>query len=114
MLWRSNTSLRSRWLDKAVLILASVAPLGLAAQEHDGARRVPASPAELRLSYAPVVQRAAPAVVHVYALPPIGTPPAFGQPLTHAIVSAAARPQVAITDYQFLIQTDAAINPGNS
>ncbi len=67
MLWRSNTSLRSRWLDKAVLILASVAPLGLAAQEHDGARRVPASPAELRLSYAPVVQRAAPAVVNVYA-----------------------------------------------
>src|SRR5712691_3615129 len=67
MLWRSNTSLRSRWLEKAVLILASVAPLGLAAQEHDGARRVPASPAELRLSYAPVVQRAAPAVVNVYA-----------------------------------------------
>jgi Do/DeqQ family serine protease len=30
-------------------------------------RRVPASPNELRLSYAPVVQRAAPAVVNVYA-----------------------------------------------
>jgi Do/DeqQ family serine protease len=30
-------------------------------------RRVPASPAEVRLSYAPVVQRAAPAVVNVYA-----------------------------------------------
>jgi Do/DeqQ family serine protease len=30
-------------------------------------RRVPTSPAELRLSYAPVVQRAAPAVVNVYA-----------------------------------------------
>src|SRR6201993_673198 len=30
-------------------------------------RRVPASPAELRLSYAPVVQRVHPAVVNVYA-----------------------------------------------
>ena len=30
-------------------------------------RRVPSSPNELRLSYAPVVQRAAPAVVNVYA-----------------------------------------------
>jgi Do/DeqQ family serine protease len=30
-------------------------------------RRVPAAPAEVRLSYAPVVQRAAPAVVNVYA-----------------------------------------------
>ncbi|HET7681011.1 MAG TPA: Do family serine endopeptidase [Xanthobacteraceae bacterium] len=34
-----------------------------AAQE----RRVPASPAEVKLSYAPVVQKAAPAVVNVYA-----------------------------------------------
>src|SRR5438093_5914385 len=67
MLWRSNTSLRSRWLAKAVVMLASLAPLGLAAQEHGEARRVPSSPAELRMSYAPVVQRAAPAVVNVYA-----------------------------------------------
>src|SRR5213080_2773437 len=67
MLWRSNTSLRSRWLARAILMLASLAPLGLAAQEHGGARRVPSSPDELRLSYAPVVQRAAPAVVNVYA-----------------------------------------------
>src|SRR5205809_2314537 len=48
-------------------MLASLAPLGLAAQEHGEARRVPSSPTELRLSYAPVVQRAAPAVVNVYA-----------------------------------------------
>jgi len=39
------------------------APPGASAQE----RRVPSSPTELRLSYAPVVQRAAPAVVNVYA-----------------------------------------------
>src|SRR5438132_9177177 len=30
-------------------------------------RRVPSSPAELRLSYAPIVQRVQPAVVNVYA-----------------------------------------------
>ncbi len=53
----------------AVAILAFLssipfwAPPGASAQE----RRVPSSPTELRLSYAPVVQRAAPAVVNVYA-----------------------------------------------
>src|SRR5947208_17116135 len=68
MFWRSNTSfLRSRWLARAILMLASLAPLGLAALEHGEARRVPSSPTELRLSYAPVVQRATPAVVNVYA-----------------------------------------------
>ena len=35
-------------------------------------RRVPASPNELRLSYAPVVQRVAPAVVNVYAAKTVG------------------------------------------
>src|SRR6266536_6001641 len=34
--------------------------------------------------------------------------------LRSAIPSALARSQVGITDYQFFIQTDAAINPGNS
>src|SRR5437588_4026193 len=227
MLRRSNTSLRSRWLARAILMLASLAPLGLAAQEHGGARRVPSSPTELRLSYAPVVQRAAPAVVNVYAAKTvavrnplfddpifrrffggpgapggsgdqvqrslgsgvlvepvgrvvtnthviegadqvrvsladkrefeaemvlkdsrsdlavlrikaqnerfpalefadsdalevgdvvlaIGNPFAVGQTVTHGIVSALARTEVGITDYQFFIQTDAAINPGNS
>jgi Do/DeqQ family serine protease len=36
-------------------------------------RRVPASPNEVRLSYAPVVQRAAPAVVNVYAARAVAT-----------------------------------------
>src|SRR5712691_5468450 len=36
-------------------------------------RRVPASPGEVRLSYAPVVQRAAPAVVNVYAARAVAT-----------------------------------------
>jgi len=44
------------------LLLASVSSEGFAQE-----RRVPSSPTELRLSYAPVVQRAAPAVVNVYA-----------------------------------------------
>ena len=205
----------------AVILLASV-PLSASAQE----RRVPTSPTELRLSYAPVVQRAAPAVVNVYAAKTvsvrnplfddpifrrffgvpggpgggeqmqrslgsgvvidasglvvtnnhvidgadqvkvsladkrefeaeivlkdsrsdlavlrikaqnerfpvlefadsdalevgdvvlaIGNPFAVGQTVTHGIVSAVARTQVGITDYQFFIQTDAAINPGTS
>jgi Do/DeqQ family serine protease len=48
----------------ALGLLVSV-PLVPDASAQD--RRVPTSPTELRLSYAPVVQRAAPAVVNVYA-----------------------------------------------
>jgi Do/DeqQ family serine protease len=51
----------------AVLMVVTAAPLGVTAQERIPERRVPSSPNELRLSYAPVVQRAAPAVVNVYA-----------------------------------------------
>jgi len=39
----------------------------------------------------------------------IGNPFAVGQTVTQGIVSALARTQVGITDYQFFIQTDAAI-----
>jgi len=46
----------------AIALLAGL-PTGATAQE----RRVPSSPAELQLSFAPVVQRVAPAVVNVYA-----------------------------------------------
>src|SRR3982075_938229 len=45
----------------ALLVLLAAAP----AMSQD--RRVPASPAEIRLSYAPIVQRVQPAVVNVYA-----------------------------------------------
>jgi Do/DeqQ family serine protease len=45
----------------ALLVLLAAAP----AMAQD--RRVPASPAELRLSYAPIVQHVQPAVVNVYA-----------------------------------------------
>jgi Do/DeqQ family serine protease len=48
-----------------LLVVLSLAPIGSAAQAQD--RRAPASQNEVRLSYAPIVQRAAPAVVNVYA-----------------------------------------------
>jgi len=53
--------LRSLFL--AILISFATALLGASAQE----RRVPSSSNEVRLSYAPIVQRVAPAVVNVYA-----------------------------------------------
>jgi Do/DeqQ family serine protease len=67
MPWRLNVSLTLRRLATTVLILGAAAPLGLSAQEQSPTRRVPSSANELRLSYAPVVHRAAPAVVNVYA-----------------------------------------------
>ena len=47
----------------AALSVAVIAASPSLAQE----RRVPSSAAELRLSYAPIVQRVEPAVVNVYA-----------------------------------------------
>lgn len=44
----------------------------------------------------------------------IGNPFGVGQSVTSGIVSALARTQVGDGDYQFFIQTDAAVNPGNS
>jgi Do/DeqQ family serine protease len=58
-------SLRLIRLASAVVLAA--APVAAAAQDRGVERRVPSSANELRLSYAPVVQRAAPAVVNVYA-----------------------------------------------
>jgi len=53
----------------SVLAVAFAMILPSAAQD----RRVPATPAELRLSYAPVVQKAAPSVVNVYAARTVAT-----------------------------------------
>jgi len=47
----------------SALIIVTIVVLPVTAQD----RRVPASPMELRMSYAPVVQKAAPSVVNVYA-----------------------------------------------
>ncbi len=44
----------------------------------------------------------------------IGNPFGVGQTVTSGIVSALARTDVGVSNYQFFIQTDAAIHPGNS
>ncbi len=44
----------------------------------------------------------------------IGNPFGVGQTVTSGIISATARTDVGVTDYAFFIQTDAAVNPGNS
>lgn len=44
----------------------------------------------------------------------IGNPFGLGQTVTSGIISALARTQAGVSDYQFFIQTDAAINRGNS
>jgi Do/DeqQ family serine protease len=50
---------------RLIAFLAAIATLVAPAAAQE--RRLPASPTELRLSYAPVVQKAAPSVVNVYA-----------------------------------------------
>jgi len=57
--------MRSRFPAIFLALLAVLIAAGAEVSAQD--RRVPASPNEIRLSYAPVVQRAAPAVVNVYA-----------------------------------------------
>src|SRR5258708_18520492 len=55
-----------RFVPFAAIVAACLSVLGAgSAMAQD--RRVPSSGAELRLSYAPIVQRAQPAVVNVYA-----------------------------------------------
>ncbi len=44
----------------------------------------------------------------------LGNPFGVGQTVTSGIVSATARTNQGISDYQFFIQTDASVNPGNS
>jgi Do/DeqQ family serine protease len=44
----------------------------------------------------------------------IGNPFGLGQTVTSGIVSAVARSQAGINDFQFFLQTDAAVNMGNS
>jgi Do/DeqQ family serine protease len=51
----------------AATMLCVVAMAGTVDNAAGQERRVPASPAEVKLSYAPIVQRAQPAVVNVYA-----------------------------------------------
>ena len=75
-------SLPLRWLATAALVVIAAAPLGAGAQERTPERRVPSSANELRLSYAPIVRRAAPAVVNVYAAKTVAVRnPLFDDPI---------------------------------
>jgi Do/DeqQ family serine protease len=56
-----------RFRNAATILLCLGALAGTVHKAAAQDRRVPASPAELRLSYAPIVQRVQPAVVNVYA-----------------------------------------------
>ena len=44
----------------------------------------------------------------------IGSPFGFGNSVTHGIVSALGRSHLGINRFEDFIQTDAAVNPGNS
>jgi S1-C subfamily serine protease len=64
--WTSSDSWDFRMMHLrplAALLISTLVAMPAFAQD----RRVPTSPAELRLSYAPIVQRVQPAVVNVYA-----------------------------------------------
>jgi Do/DeqQ family serine protease len=75
----------------ASLVSAALSPLSAHAQD----RRVPASPAELQLSYAPVVKRVAPAVVNVYAARVVeNRNPFMNDPLFRQFFGAVPREQV--------------------
>lgn len=65
----------------AVLVALVALPIGLTADAAAQDRRVPASAAELRLSFAQAVRRAAPAVVNVYAAKIERINPFFDDPL---------------------------------
>jgi Do/DeqQ family serine protease len=74
--------LRLARLATAVLVAVMAAPLLAFGQDRGLERRVPTSPSELRLSYAPVVQRAAPTVVNVYAAKTVAVRnPLFDDPI---------------------------------
>src|SRR6266700_4194461 len=88
-----NMSLPSRWLATAVLIVIAMAPLAAAAEERIPERRVPSSANELRLSYAPVVRRAAPAVVNIYAAKTVAVRnPLLDDPIFRRFFGAPAAP----------------------
>jgi Do/DeqQ family serine protease len=80
---------RPTFLAAGLLVLLASGPPGASAQE----RRVPTSPVELRLSYAPVVQRAAPAVVNVYAAKTVSVRnPLFDDPIFRRFFSVPGGP----------------------
>src|SRR5262249_50552996 len=80
------------------LVVASLAlllPIGGARAQLQDNRVVPASPGDLRLSYAPIVKRVAPAVVNVYAAKVVeNRNPLFEDPIFRRFFGGGARDQV--------------------
>ena len=75
----------------AAVVALSALLVGASAQD----RRVPSSPAELQLSFAPVVKRVAPAVVNVYAARVVeNRNPFMNDPLFRQFFGAVPREQV--------------------
>jgi Do/DeqQ family serine protease len=75
----------------AAILAWSALPMGAKAED----RRVPSSPAELQLSFAPVVKRATPAVVNVYAARVVeNRNPFINDPLFRQFFGAMPREQV--------------------
>ena len=73
----------------AVLLVSAALAMPALAQD----RRVPSSAAELRLSYAPIVQRVQPAVVNVYAAKVVqNRNPFLDDPFFRRFFGAAGRP----------------------
>jgi Do/DeqQ family serine protease len=78
MILRPQLAFGLKVLAAAGLVILATLPPDASAQD----RRVPTSPGELRLSYAPVVQRVAPAVVNVYAAKTVAVSnPLFDDPI---------------------------------
>ena len=85
---------RSSWLATAMLIALAASAFGASAQERMPERRVPSSASELRLSYAPVVQHVAPAVVNVYAAKTVTVRnPLFDDPIFRRFFGAPGSPR---------------------
>src|SRR5208282_2493368 len=82
-------------ISAAAIVLLAMFARGAGAQENQVQRQVPASPAELQLSFAPVVKRVAPAVVNVYAARVVeNRNPFINDPLFRQFFGAVPREQV--------------------
>jgi Do/DeqQ family serine protease len=87
----SAATMSAATMSAAVAVLLAALLQGAGAQE----RRVPSSPGELQLSFAPIVQRVAPAVVNVYATHVVeNRNPFLADPFFRQFFGAVPREQV--------------------
>src|SRR6185437_7682639 len=80
-----------------IALVVAAAPLASsrAEDQRQDSRQVPTSPAQVQLSYAPVVKRAAPAVVNVYAARVVeNRNPFLNDPMFRQFFGAVPREQV--------------------